>query len=112
MDALAPTPLLGELNLDGQSRPMRGVLACLLAARAAGLRRAVVPAGLLAEAAVIDARDDGLEGRDEVPSRSTVPRPCRRLWSSSEESGSARARPSVRPVRDICAVSECVAAPL
>ena len=41
--ALDGTVLLGELALDGRLRPVRGVLPCLLAARAAGIRRVVVP---------------------------------------------------------------------
>ena len=42
--------LVGELGLDGQVRPVRGVLPCLLAATAAGHTRAVVPVDNLAEA--------------------------------------------------------------
>ena len=52
--ALERTMLLGELALDGRLRPVRGVLPCLLAARAAGMRRAVVPEAVLAEAALVD----------------------------------------------------------
>ncbi len=52
--ALTGTLLLGELALDGRLRPVRGVLPCLLAARAAGMRRAVVPAAVLGEAALVD----------------------------------------------------------
>ncbi|MGH3589397.1 MAG: YifB family Mg chelatase-like AAA ATPase, partial [Pseudonocardia sp.] len=48
------TVLLGELALDGRLRPVRGVLPCLLAAREAGMRRAVVPESVLAEAALVD----------------------------------------------------------
>ncbi|MFP5022966.1 YifB family Mg chelatase-like AAA ATPase [Pseudonocardia phyllosphaerae] len=48
------TVLLGELALDGRLRPVRGVLPCLLAARAAGMTRAVVPREALAEAALVD----------------------------------------------------------
>ena len=44
--------LIGELGLDGQVRPVRGVLPALLAARAVGRERAIVPAGNLAEAAL------------------------------------------------------------
>ena len=49
-DGILPQPalngavLLGELALDGRLRPVRGVLPCLLAARAAGVERVVVPA--------------------------------------------------------------------
>ncbi|OLT12481.1 hypothetical protein BJF78_24330 [Pseudonocardia sp. CNS-139] len=53
-EALHRTVLMGELALDGRLRPVRGVLPCLLAARAAGMRRAVVPASVLEEAALVD----------------------------------------------------------
>jgi magnesium chelatase family protein len=52
--ALDGTVLLGELALDGRLRPVRGVLPCLLAARAAEVSRVVVPEGALAEASLID----------------------------------------------------------
>ena len=44
--------LIGELGLDGQVRPVRGVLPALLAARAVGRERAIVPVGNLSEAAL------------------------------------------------------------
>lgn len=47
------TVLLGELGLDGQLRPVRGVLPALLAARRAGLDRAVVPTSSLPEATLL-----------------------------------------------------------
>ncbi|ANY08270.1 YifB family Mg chelatase-like AAA ATPase [Pseudonocardia sp. HH130630-07] len=53
-DRLHGTVLLGELALDGRLRPVRGVLPCLLAARAAGMVRAVVPRSALAEASLVD----------------------------------------------------------
>ncbi|TCK25449.1 YifB family Mg chelatase-like AAA ATPase [Pseudonocardia endophytica] len=56
-DRLDGTVLLGELALDGRLRPVRGVLPCLLAARAAGLRRVVVPLGSLPEAGLVDGMD-------------------------------------------------------
>jgi magnesium chelatase family protein len=48
------TVLLGELALDGRLRAVRGVLPCLVAARDAGLRRAVVPVAALAEAGLVE----------------------------------------------------------
>ncbi len=48
------TVLLGELALDGRLRPVRGVLPCLLAARAAKAGRVVVPEAALAEASLVD----------------------------------------------------------
>ncbi|WP_029135691.1 YifB family Mg chelatase-like AAA ATPase [Nakamurella lactea] len=46
------TVLIGELGLDGGIRPVRGVLPLLLAARASGRRRAIVPLANLTEAAL------------------------------------------------------------
>ncbi|MGI8307803.1 YifB family Mg chelatase-like AAA ATPase [Saccharopolyspora hattusasensis] len=51
---LAGTVLFGELALDGRIRPVRGLLPALLAARRAGMRRAVVPAEALAEAHLVE----------------------------------------------------------
>jgi magnesium chelatase family protein len=56
---LLGTVLLGELALDGRVREIRGVLPGLLAARAAGMKRAIVPAPSLFEAALVE----GLEVR-------------------------------------------------
>lgn len=61
------TVLLGELGLDGQVRPVPGVLAALLAAKARGLTRAVVPEENLAEARLLD----GIEV-DGVPDLTTL----------------------------------------
>lgn len=47
------TVLLGELGLDGQLQPVRGVLPCLLAAQRAGAKTAIVPLPNLAEASLI-----------------------------------------------------------
>ncbi|MCO1654372.1 YifB family Mg chelatase-like AAA ATPase [Pseudonocardia humida] len=52
-NALDGTVLLGELALDGRLRPVRGVLPSLLAARRAGMRRAVVPEAALDEASLV-----------------------------------------------------------
>ena len=56
-EMLAGTALIGELALDGRVRPVRGVLPGLLAARRAGLRRAVVPSSVLSEAALVTGLD-------------------------------------------------------
>lgn len=52
-ERLEKTALLGELALDGRVRTVRGVLPGLLAARRAGLRRAIVPIQALPEAALV-----------------------------------------------------------
>ncbi|MCO1577882.1 YifB family Mg chelatase-like AAA ATPase [Crossiella sp. SN42] len=56
-EALDSTALLGELALDGRLRPIRGVLPSLLAARRAGIRRAVVPTPTLPEAGLVSDLD-------------------------------------------------------
>ena len=55
--SLDGTVLLGELALDGRLRPVRGILPSLLAARAAGMRRVVVPDAGLGEAALVTGID-------------------------------------------------------
>ncbi len=52
-ERLDRTVLLGELALDGRIRPVRGVLPALIAARRADVRRAIVPAQTLPEAALV-----------------------------------------------------------
>src|SRR5690349_24355511 len=52
-DHLDGTVLVGELALDGRIRPVLGVLPGLLAARRAGMKRAVVPTRTLPEAALV-----------------------------------------------------------
>ena len=66
-EPLEHTVLLGELALDGRLRPVRGVLPCLLAARAAKARRVVVPEAALPEAALVEGLEVyGAESLDEV----------------------------------------------
>lgn len=48
------TMFLGEVGLDGAIKPVRGVLPTLLAAKDAGLRQCVIPAGNAGEAALLD----------------------------------------------------------
>ncbi|GAA4418767.1 YifB family Mg chelatase-like AAA ATPase [Actinokineospora soli] len=50
---LTDTVFIGELALDGRLRAVRGVLPCLMAARKAGITRAVVPRPTLPEAALL-----------------------------------------------------------
>lgn len=59
--------LLGELGLDGRVRPIPGILPALLAARAHGLTRAVVPEENLPEARLVDGIDvDGAADLTEL----------------------------------------------
>ncbi|XVV02680.1 ATP-binding protein [Actinosynnema sp. CA-248983] len=51
---LAGTAVLGELGPDGSLRPTPGILPAVQAARAHGIRRAIVPAAAVAQAAVVD----------------------------------------------------------
>jgi len=45
---------VGELGLDGAVRPIKGVLNCVLAAKAAGITEIIVPIANVAEAALIE----------------------------------------------------------
>jgi magnesium chelatase family protein len=64
---LGQTVLVGDLALNGQLRPVRGVLPALLAARQAGLRHAIVPHAQLAEAALVpDLQVRGAERLSDV----------------------------------------------
>ena len=78
--------LMGELALDGRLRPVRGALALVLAARDAGCRRLVLPAGNGPEAALlpdIEARTaldlaevvTHLQGEGQLPVASPGPTP-------------------------------------
>lgn len=51
--ALADVMVIGELALDGQTRPIRSVLACVEAARRQGLAQVIVPTGNGDEAALV-----------------------------------------------------------
>lgn len=62
----ADTLLLGELGLDGRLRAVPGVLPALLAARRRGVERAVVPAGNLREARLVEGLD--VEGAADLAS--------------------------------------------
>jgi magnesium chelatase family protein len=53
VEPLREVALLGELGLDGRLRPTRGVLPAVVAAAKAGVRRVVVPAANLGEAALV-----------------------------------------------------------
>jgi magnesium chelatase family protein len=66
---LAETLLLGELSLNGELRPIRGALCHLRAARARGLRRALIPHGNAAEGALVAELDVRCAGylRDVLP---------------------------------------------
>jgi len=55
--ALEGLAVLGELSLTGEVRTVHGVLSAAIAAREAGYRRILVPAGNAAEAAVVDGLD-------------------------------------------------------
>ena len=64
--------LAGELALDGAVRPVRGVLAIALAARAAGRRGVLVPAGNVEEALLVPGIRSGV--RRLLPTRSPFSR--------------------------------------
>jgi len=53
-EAFRGTLLIGELSLNGEIRPVPGVLPMVEAARAAGLTKGIVPRACAAEAALVD----------------------------------------------------------
>jgi magnesium chelatase family protein len=57
LDAFGQTVFLGELSLSGAILPIRGLLPQLLACRARGIRRAVVPLANQCEAALVSGLD-------------------------------------------------------
>lgn len=66
-DSVARCIHLGELGLDGSVRPVNGVLPALLAAKAAGFHRAVVPLANLAEAQLVqDFESIGVDHFEQV----------------------------------------------
>lgn len=81
--ALAETAMIGELALNGELRPVRGLLAVALEARRKGRKRLIVPKRAAAEASVVSGIEiigaqnlrevvDYLKGEIELP-----PEPCR-----------------------------------
>ena len=56
-EALAATAMIGELALNGELRPVRGILAIALEARARGRARLIVPKRSAAEASVVGGID-------------------------------------------------------
>ncbi len=82
-DLLRETSLAGELALNGELRPVRGVLAIALEARAKGRKRLLVPKRVAAEASVVSGIEiigvshlreavDYLAGKQDIQ-----PEPCR-----------------------------------
>jgi magnesium chelatase family protein len=80
---LSETAMIGELALNGELRPVRGLLAVALEARARGRKRLLVPKRVAIEASVVAGIDiigvnnlreavDFLKGDLEIP-----PEPCR-----------------------------------
>jgi magnesium chelatase family protein len=63
-ERLRDTAMIGELALDGRVRDVRGVLPGLLAARRSGIKRAIVPATALPEAALVTDMD--IRGASEL----------------------------------------------
>jgi magnesium chelatase family protein len=78
VEAIVGVVWIGELGLDGRLRPVHGVLPSVIAARAAGVQRVVVPLGNAAEAALvsdIDVRAAGHLGEVVAWLRGTGPAP-------------------------------------
>lgn len=66
-DLLSQTAIIGELSLDGEIRPVTGVLSMALALRQQGIRRFLVPAANAGEAAIVQGLQVfPLEGLDQA----------------------------------------------
>ena len=96
--ALEGVVLLGELALDGRVRDVRGMLPCVMAARRAGVPRAVVPAGALDEAALVDGIE--LFGASHLTEVLAWLRGEAALPAPAARSG-PRARPAVDDLADV-----------
>lgn len=81
-DKLQDTAFLGELSLDGDLRPVRGVLPMLIEAKARGIKTVFIPKANEAEGAI-------LEGIDVLPA-ATAAEVCAHL---NETARLAKARP-------------------
>jgi magnesium chelatase family protein len=80
--------LVGELGLDGQVRPVRGVLPMVLAAAKVGIRRIIVPAANAAEAGLVPGiQIRGAEHLRQVIDfvRAGVPLPDPPVWGDVDE---------------------------
>jgi magnesium chelatase family protein len=82
-DRLAECCIVGELSLSGEIRPVRGILAIALEARAKGRRQLLVPHRVAAEASVVQGIEViGLQNLREAVlyikgEKSITPEPCR-----------------------------------
>lgn len=75
-NALADTAFLGELSLDGDLRPVRGVLPMLIEAKARGIKTVFIPKANEAEGAILDGID--------VRPAATVKQVCAHLNGTAE----------------------------
>jgi magnesium chelatase family protein len=82
-ERLAETCMVGELALNGELRPVRGLLAIALAARSAGRKQLIVPKRAAAEASVVNGLEIiGADRLEEVVAHLNgteviQPEPCR-----------------------------------
>ncbi|MGM0587823.1 MAG: YifB family Mg chelatase-like AAA ATPase [Bacteroidota bacterium] len=85
-DSLDDTLMLGELALDGELRPVKGVLPIAVEAQQEGVRRLVLPAENSKEAAVVDGLEVyGFEHLSEVIRWIRDPSPERRIQVDKQE---------------------------
>ncbi len=113
-EALAGTVWIGELALSGAIRPVRGVLASIVEAKRLGYRRAIVPHGNGAEAAVVPGVEvlvaasleqvfEHLRGRAPLaPAAPAEPPPARTLWHAPDLCD-VRGQPAARRALEIAA---------
>jgi len=99
MDVPESTAFIGELSLDGNVHPVRGIIAMVKALAEAGIKRVVVPFSNRHEAALVDGievravldLEDVVEGRDAPTLPPAAPAPTHDL-DLSEVRGQHRAK--------------------
>lgn len=98
-EALRGTLLLGELSLNGDVRPIRGVLPQILSARGRGVERAVIPVANAKEAALVS----GIDVRCVETLRDFVDAAAGKKVLDAAGSGSVRRAPQ-RAIEDMADV--------
>jgi magnesium chelatase family protein len=124
--ALDGIAFLGELGLDGQLRPVQGVLPAMAAAAASGFRRVAVPRANAAEAALVpglrvfSARTlagllswlrgeapaggvDPVQATDGGAATASVPASCEMAPDRALDLADVRGQPAARRAAEICA---------
>ena len=111
-DALGDVLYLGELSLSGHVHPLRGAIAHLVAARARGVSRVLVPRENEREAALVDDLEIGMVGSLEdlvaaLRGERALPRPSQKgglaLGAIEADLSEVRGQPAARRALEVAA---------